>query len=80
MYVMDKFNLASDPCDRRIIRFNNFMQLLACVRNCAEIKLTRVRPESPRRWRRDVASMASRRRGDGVEASRRRVEASHQYR
>ena len=33
MYVMDKFNLASDPCDRRIIRFNNFMQLLACVCN-----------------------------------------------
>ena len=26
MYVMDKFNLASDPCDRRIIRFNTFMQ------------------------------------------------------
>ena len=33
MYVMDKFTLASDPCDRRIIRFNNFMQLLACVCN-----------------------------------------------
>lgn len=47
-YVMDKFDLASDPCDRRIIRFNNFMQLLACVceilaifdpsfRDCAQI-------------------------------------------
>ena len=31
MYVMDKYDLASDPCDRRIMRFNNFMQLLACV-------------------------------------------------
>mmetsp|Transcript_20299 Transcript_20299/g.60557 ORF Transcript_20299/g.60557 Transcript_20299/m.60557 type:complete len:231 (-) Transcript_20299:78-770(-) len=31
MYVMDKFDLMSDPCDRRIIRFNNFMQLLSCV-------------------------------------------------
>ncbi|KAJ8613904.1 hypothetical protein CTAYLR_009576 [Chrysophaeum taylorii] len=31
MYVMDKYDIASDPCDRRIIRFNNFMQLLACV-------------------------------------------------
>jgi len=31
MYVMDKFDLASDPCDRRIIRFNNFLQLLSCI-------------------------------------------------
>ena len=45
---MDKYALQSDPCDRRIIRFNNFMQLLSCVcdilacfypefRDCAEI-------------------------------------------
>lgn len=31
MYIMDKYNLHSDPCDNRIIRFNNFMQLLSCV-------------------------------------------------
>jgi len=30
MYVMDKYDLQSDPCDRRIIRFNNFMQMLSC--------------------------------------------------
>lgn len=48
MYVMDKYMLSSDPCDRRIIRFNNFMQLLSCIcdilacidpsfQDCAEI-------------------------------------------
>lgn len=31
MYVMDKYDLQSDPCDRRILRFNNFMQMLSCV-------------------------------------------------
>ena len=31
MYVMDKYDLSSDPCDRRIIRFNNMLQLLACI-------------------------------------------------
>ena len=30
-YVMDQYDLASDPCDRQIIRFNNFMQLLSCI-------------------------------------------------
>merc|ERR1719181_2003673 len=28
---MDQYDLASDPCDRQIIRFNNFMQLLSCI-------------------------------------------------
>lgn len=31
MYTMDRFDISSDPCDRRIIRFNNFMQLLSCI-------------------------------------------------
>lgn len=31
MFVMDRFALHSDPCDRRVIRFNNCVQLLACV-------------------------------------------------
>ncbi|KAK7241545.1 proline-rich family protein [Aureococcus anophagefferens] len=31
MYVMDKYDLQSDPCDRRIIRFNNCVQMLACI-------------------------------------------------
>lgn len=30
-YVMDKYNLQSDPWDRRIIRFNNCIQMLACI-------------------------------------------------
>lgn len=30
-YVMDQYDLASDPCDRQIIRFNNFMQMLSCI-------------------------------------------------
>ena len=31
LYVMDKYQLSSDPCDYRIIRFNNCIQLLACI-------------------------------------------------
>jgi len=31
MLVMDTYMLASDPWDRRIIRFNNFCQVLSCV-------------------------------------------------
>jgi hypothetical protein len=28
---MDKYGLTPDPCDNRFIRFNNFIQLLACI-------------------------------------------------
>ena len=31
MYVMDKYHLHSDPCDRRIIRCNNCIQVASCV-------------------------------------------------
>lgn len=31
MYVMEKYDLSSDPCDYRLIRINNFLQALACV-------------------------------------------------
>merc|ERR1712086_1116156 len=31
LYVMDKYGLTPDPCDNRFIRFNNFIQLLACI-------------------------------------------------
>ena len=37
MYVMDKYDLQSDPCDRRIIRFNNCIQCLACICHIAAI-------------------------------------------
>ena len=40
---MDKYDLASDPCDRRIIRFNNFMQLLSCVCQLAAIFVPELR-------------------------------------
>ena len=28
---MDQYQLESDPCDRRLIRLSNFLQLLSCV-------------------------------------------------
>ena len=31
MYVMDKYQLSSDPCDYRLIRLSNMLQLLSCV-------------------------------------------------
>jgi len=31
LYVMDAYELTSDPCDRRLIRFNNCMQVLSCI-------------------------------------------------
>jgi hypothetical protein len=31
MYVMEKYDLASDPCDYRLIRINNCLQALACI-------------------------------------------------
>lgn len=30
MYVMEKYDLGSDPCDFRLIRINNCIQLFAC--------------------------------------------------
>lgn len=30
-YVMEKYELSSDPCDYRLIRINNFLQMLACA-------------------------------------------------
>mmetsp|Transcript_35249 Transcript_35249/g.44917 ORF Transcript_35249/g.44917 Transcript_35249/m.44917 type:complete len:204 (+) Transcript_35249:85-696(+) len=34
MMVMDTYFLQSDPMDRRLIRFNNAIQCLACICNC----------------------------------------------
>jgi hypothetical protein len=31
MYVMDKYQLSSDPCDYRLIRISNMLQVLSCV-------------------------------------------------
>ena len=30
-FVMEKYELSSDPCDYRLIRINNFLQMLACA-------------------------------------------------
>jgi hypothetical protein len=32
-YVMEKYDLASEPCDYRLIRINNCLQWLACICN-----------------------------------------------
>jgi len=44
MYVMDQKGLQSDPCDRRIIRCNNCVQLLACICNTLAICIEQIRP------------------------------------
>jgi hypothetical protein len=31
MYVMDMYQLSSDPCDYRLIRINNCLQVLSCI-------------------------------------------------
>jgi len=33
MYIMDKYQLSSDPCDYRLIRINNCLQIIACICN-----------------------------------------------
>ena len=32
-YLMDQYDLSSDPCDYRLIRINNCLQMLSCVCN-----------------------------------------------
>jgi len=41
--VMDQYRIQSDPCDNRIIRFNNFMQILSCVLNLLAICIDELR-------------------------------------
>ncbi|CAM9495650.1 unnamed protein product [Chrysoparadoxa australica] len=43
MVIMDKFQVHPDPWDNRIIRFNNFLQLLSCVCNLAAICVEELR-------------------------------------
>jgi hypothetical protein len=31
MYIMEKYDLSSDPCDYRLIRINNCLQVFSCV-------------------------------------------------
>jgi hypothetical protein len=41
--MMDKYSLDSDPCDYRLIRINNCLQLLACLCNIVAIFVKEVR-------------------------------------
>lgn len=43
LYLMDKYQLSSDPCDYRIIRFNNCIQILACVCSILAIFIAELR-------------------------------------
>lgn len=36
-YTMEKYDLTSDPCDYRLIRINNCLQLLACLCSIAAL-------------------------------------------
>lgn len=40
---MEKYDLKSDPCDYRIIRINNCLQVLACVCNILAIFIGQLR-------------------------------------
>ena len=42
-YVMEKYDLSSDPCDYRLIRINNCLQMLACVCNILAIFIAEIR-------------------------------------
>lgn len=44
MYVMERYELQSDPCDYRLIRINNCIQILACVCNVLAIFIDALRP------------------------------------
>lgn len=37
IYVMDKYQLSSDPCDYRLIRINNCIQAVACICDIAAL-------------------------------------------
>lgn len=42
MYVMERYQLSSDPCDYRLIRINNCCQILACICNILAIVSARI--------------------------------------
>ncbi|CAM9379305.1 unnamed protein product, partial [Hapterophycus canaliculatus] len=43
MFLMDKFQVLPDPWDNRIIRFNNFLQMLSCICNMAAFCMAELR-------------------------------------
>ncbi|KAJ1424822.1 hypothetical protein B484DRAFT_96148 [Ochromonadaceae sp. CCMP2298] len=42
-YVMEKYDLSSDPCDYRLIRINNCLQALACLCSILAIFISELR-------------------------------------
>jgi len=42
-YLMEKRGLHSDPCDRRLIRVNNCIQIIACICQCLSICIPELR-------------------------------------
>jgi hypothetical protein len=40
---MEKYDLQSDPCDFRLIRINNCLQLLSCMCNILSICIEEIR-------------------------------------
>jgi len=44
IYAMDQKGLQSDPCDRRLIRCNNCVQLLSCICDILAICIEQLRP------------------------------------
>jgi hypothetical protein len=43
LYVMDLYELRSDPCDNKMIRLTNCMMLMACVCDCLVICIKELR-------------------------------------
>jgi len=43
MYVQEKYNLGSDPCDYRLIRINNCLQIIACICDILAIFIAQLR-------------------------------------
>ncbi|RYG94674.1 hypothetical protein EON65_57125 [archaeon] len=43
IYVMEKYDLTSDPCDYRLIRINNCIQALACVCTILSLFIEQIR-------------------------------------
>ena len=43
LYVMDLYDLRSDPCDNKMIRFTNCLMVMACVCDCLAICIKELR-------------------------------------
>jgi hypothetical protein len=46
MHIMDKYNIVPDPCDNKILRFNNCLQCLSCIVSLLAICIEELREAS----------------------------------